>query len=83
MNHKIALNKFTKSPLLPKSYGLFLLLTETSQWFIFTDYSQARASSNFFNNPVILEIPKNEAVESLESLKFELERMLRRRLNWN
>lgn len=83
MNHKIALDKFTESPLLLKSHGLFLLLTETSQWFIFTDYSQARASSNFFNNPVILEIPKNETVESIESLKFELERILRRRLNWN
>lgn len=80
MNHKIALNKFTESPFLEKSHSLFLLLTETSQWFIFASYSQARASSDFFSNPVILEIPKGGTIEFL---KFELERMLRRKLNWN
>lgn len=80
MNHKIALNKFTQSPFLEKSRGLFILLTETSQWFIFTDYSQARVSGNFFGNPVILEIPKNGTIESI---KNELERTLRRRLNWD
>lgn len=80
MNHKIALNKFTESSFLEKSRGLFILLTETSQWFIFTDYSQARVSGNFFSNPIILEIPKNGTIEFIKS---ELERMLRRGLSWN